>query len=94
VEGDAGAQRERKVGWIVNSTLVLMNLHSQRKTKSSKNTNFLGINQARSNPCEGREDPDRLIRRERAQVVAVEGGVGVAGAGDAVEEVEARRRSP
>ena len=64
-----------------------MNVYSQRKTKSSRNTNFLVINQGRLNPREGKEDPDRLIRRGKTQVVVVEeGGVGAA---EVVEEAGA-----
>ena len=56
---------------------MFANLNSQRKTKSSRNMSFPETNQARLNRYEEREDPGRVIRRERAQVVAVavEGGV-------------------
>jgi len=52
--------------------------------------NFLGINRGQLNSHEGKGDPDRIVRRQRAQVVVVEeGGVGAAGAGDMAEEAEA-----
>jgi len=69
----------------MNPTLRSANIYSQRKrkTKSSRNTSFLEISRVRLNLHEGREDPGRVIRWERAQVVAVEeGGV------EAVEAVE------
>lgn len=69
---------------------MLENLNSQRKTKSFKNMSSLGTNQAKPNPREGKEDLDRIIRWERAQVtVAVGGGeegeaAGVVGEGEEV----------
>ena len=56
---------------------MFANLNSQRKTKSSRNMSFPETNQAQLNRYEEREGPGRVIRRERAQVVAVavEGGV-------------------
>ena len=63
------------------------NIDSQRKTRPFKNMNFLGTNQVRSNPREGKEDLGRVIKRERAQVVVGEGGV-EAGGGEAAGAVE------
>jgi len=57
--------------------------------------NFLGIDPGQSNSREGREDPDRIMRQQKAQVVAVEeGGVGEAGAGDMAEEAEGEAGMP
>lgn len=64
---------------------MLENLNSQRKTRSFKSTNFLGTNQDRSNPREGREDLDRVMR---TQVVAVEGGAEAELAAGVVEKGE------
>lgn len=77
-----------EANWPADFVLRLPNLNSQRKTKSSRNTNFLGINRARSNPHEGREDPDRVTRRERGPVVAAEGGAGAAEGAEVVDPVE------
>ena len=72
-----------------------MNPNSQRKTKSSRNTSFPGISRARLNPHEGREDPDRVIRQGRTQVVVVEGGGAEAvEAVDLVEEAGAEAGTP
>ena len=76
-----------EIGWLANSILMLIDLHSQRKTKSSRDMSFPGINQDQLNSREGREDPDRVMRWQRVQVVAVEEGG--AGAGDMAEEGEA-----
>ena len=67
---------------------MIVNPNSQRKTKSSRNMNFPGTNRARLNPCKEKEDPARVISRERVQaaVVAVEGGVEVVDVVDVVEE--------
>jgi len=74
---------------------MLIDLYSQRRTESSRNMNFLGINLDQLNSHEGREDPDRVMRQQRAQVVAVEeGGVGAAGAGDMAEEAEGEAEMP
>jgi len=82
-----------EIGWLVNSTLMPTDLYSQRRTESSRNMNFLGINLDQSNSREGREDPD--VRRQRAQVVAAEeGGVGAAGAGETAEEAEGEGEMP
>jgi len=72
---------------------MFVNLCSQRKIKYSRNMSFLGTNQARLNPCEGREDPDKPTRRERIQVVAVEGG-GAEVVEDMVEEGGAGAGTP
>jgi hypothetical protein len=71
-----------------------VNFNSRKKTKSSKNMSSLGIDQARLNPREGREDPGRaiVIRWERVQGVAAAvvvegGGVDVV---DVVEEGEGK----
>lgn len=44
--------------WSVNLALRLVNLNSQRKIKSFRNTSFLGISRARLNSHVGRGDPD------------------------------------
>jgi hypothetical protein len=79
---------ERNVGGDltpINSILMFRNLNSQRRTRSFKNTSFLGTNQVPSNPCKERGDPNRFTRRERVQVVVVEEGrVGVVEAVEAV----------
>jgi len=82
--------------WLVNFTLMLANLDSRRrKTKSSRSMSFLETNRARLSSHEVREDPNRPIRRERAQVVVVEGeGVGEAEAGGMVGEAEAEAGMP
>ena len=73
----------------INSTLILVNSSSQRKTRSFRNTSFLGINQVRLSPRAGRRDPGRFIRREKVRVVGVGGGGGgVAEVVDAVDVVE------
>ena len=62
---------------------MLADLDSQRKTKSSRNMSSLGTNRARLNPRGGKEGRIKVIRRKRAQaVVAEDGGVGGAEAGD------------
>ena len=74
--------------WPVNPTLRFPNVNSLRKTKSSRNTSFLGTGLARLNPHRRREDQDRTIRG-RARVAAVvveEGGAGEVEAVDPVEE--------
>lgn len=74
----------------INPALRFVDLNSQRKIKSSRNMSFLGTSRARLNPREVREDPDRVIRQERVQVLVVEGGgAEVVEAVDLVEEVEA-----
>ena len=84
-----------EIGWLVNSALMLIDLHSQGKTRSSRNTNFLGINQDQMNSHEEKEDPDRIVRRRRALVVVVEvGGGGAAGGGDMAEEVGVEAEIP
>lgn len=80
--------------WPVNTALRFVNFDSRRKIKSSRNTSFLGISRARSNHREGREDPDKVIRQERAQVVVVEGGEAEVEAVVLVEEAEAEARGP
>ena len=69
---------------------------SQRKTKSSRNMSFLGTDQVRLNHCEGREDPDRLVRWGRAQVAVAVVAVEEAGAEvvDMVEEGEVEAGTP
>ena len=75
--------------WPINPTLRSVNLDSRRKTESSRNMSFLEINRARSNFHERREDPERVIRRERVQIVAVEeGGVEVVEVVEVVDLVE------
>ena len=62
---------------------MLADPDSQRKTKSFRNMSFLGTNRVRLNPRGGKEGTIKVIRRKRAQaVVAEDGGVGVAEAGD------------
>jgi hypothetical protein len=75
---------------LVNSTLMFVNLNSQRKTKFSRSMSFLGINRGRPNPREERKGPAKVIKRERVQAVDVEeGGVEAVEAADVVGEGEA-----
>jgi hypothetical protein len=73
---------------------MLENPNSQRKTRSFKNTNFLGTNQGRSSPREGKEDLDSVTQWERAQVVVVEGGGEVEEAGEVVGMAERGEVTP
>lgn len=50
--------------------------------------NFLGIDRAQSNPRKEMKGPDRVTRRGRAQVVAVDGGGEAAGEEEEVGVVE------
>lgn len=76
-----------KFDWLANSALMVANLDSQkRKRKSSRSMSFLGIPQAKSDSHERRGGPDRVIERQRSQVVVVEEEG--AEAGDMAEEVE------
>jgi len=87
--------------WPINPVLRFVDVNSRRNTKFSKNMSFPEIGRVRLNPHEGREDPDRVIRRGRAQVVGVEEGgeevvevVGVVEVVDLVEEVEVEAGTP
>lgn len=76
-----------KFGWLADPTLMFGDLNSQkRKRKSSRNTSFLEIHQAKLDSHGRKEDPDKGTERQRSQVVVVEEeGVG---AGDMPEEGE------
>jgi len=66
-----------------------VDVNSQGKTRSFRNTNFLEIGRDLLSPRARRKDPGRFIRREKVRVVGVgEGGGGVAEVVDAVDVVE------
>ena len=81
--------------WLANYALTLINLDSQRKTKSSRNMSFLGIHRAQLNSHERKEDLDRVIKRQRSRAVVVEEeGAEAAEVGDMGEEAEVEAGIP
>ena len=88
MESHVGAKRGYQLHSTRESYPDAGNSNSQRKKRSSKNMNFLGISRVLSNPRKGREGPGKVIRWEKVQVTVAEGGAGVAEEAAAVEEGE------